>query len=599
MAGTRLRTLAPAPATHQRLAENVVYPDNRFWWPNLDLSRWEFDFGGPGFPTGTGGHPFPADRTQDRSHAPLPYLTEVEYFRHITLARDLVATNDLGIGYMSRVRQYVGGVRVSFVLAGQAPGPASAGPVDADGDGVSDVEPLVAACHKMWEDFRRRNDWGRGAENREKEAVTRATRDGDLTVRLFKGGPSEVPRMRFVDPEFVRSPPGATQHDPEYMGVITPRNDAEEYTGICVQNDPDDPTDVTEVPRGRCVRLKRNADRCSKRGLSDFLPSAETLRKTVELIDNMGVTAGVQSKIAWIEKFGPAVTPLQARNAVEAGQDTSATKYTPYGGSRQVSFTRELPGTIKRTEHDREHAPGPTSSPEGFLSIVEAAIRRVSIRFGLPDEFMWGKGDSYASVLVTNSPFVHEITERQEQFQGFVEELVEAVIALCEESGRLPRGTGERIRVVCTSPAVVIADELKQWQVFQGELQAGVASPYDYMREKDRDPIRVLSDGADFAKKKAQNGIGQQPPDGGQPPPGAGSEPDSTPPGSAGGDGSSPNDDPFGSVFGEGKGVAGSAGGTFPEEFAAALRDAQSEFTAAEIAEVVRRGEAAGRIPAR
>jgi hypothetical protein len=721
-AGTRLRELGARTGPPARVRENLLVPDNRFWWASQDLSRWEFDFGGPGFPLGFGAYGgYPADRSQDKSHAPLPYLTEVEYFRHLSLSRDLVATNDLAIGFRSRVRQYVGPVTVSFVLAGQSPGAGAAGPTDADGNGVADAPLQVLLAQDAWDEFCRVNDWGCGVEDREEECIDRTLYEGEVTVALFKGAPGEVPRARFIDPEFIRSPVGASTDDPEYMGVIASPRDPEEWTGILVQYDPED--DSKEFDRTRCVRQKRNVVRSSKRGLSDFFPSAETLRKTTELIDNMGVTAGVQSKYAWMEKFGPAVTMAQANAMIAAGADYSAIKVNPLGGNKTVSVTRDPPGTIKRTEHDREVAPGPTATPEGFLAIVDAAMRRVSIRFGLPPNFIWASADSFASVLVTNAPFVMEIQERQKRQQGFTEELVRRVLALCEESGRLPRGVSRVVRPVCDSAPVVTADEEKQARTELALFGQGLADPLRIMRENKDDPKIVYANLAAHRKKLAQMGgqPGQQPPPGAPPTePGGGSQ--STPPGSAGGDGSSPNDDPFGGVFGESKdskghehgehgrfasaggaalsadhvvaiydrtasakhseinaavraiaamskkdaeavrkrvdgmpggdprraaivsllnrkgslrrhltdkkeiahyaktfadeplltpdealapkkesaeGGAGNPGGTFPgDEYAAALRDAQSEFTAAEIAAIVRLGEAAGGIPA-
>src|SRR5438046_3026646 len=126
---TRLRDTRPLPSRLQRpgavtrVVRESFTPDPFNWVLDRRLDpTLGFECGGLGFPGGAGYAGIPADRTQDKSHSPIPYMTELEYFRHIVLARDLIATNDLAIGFGARVRQYVGRTHVAFVLSGQSPG---------------------------------------------------------------------------------------------------------------------------------------------------------------------------------------------------------------------------------------------------------------------------------------------------------------------------------------------------------------------------------------------------------------------------------------------------------------------------------------------
>ena len=118
------------------------------------------------------------------------------------------------------------------------------------------------------------------------------------------------------------------------------------------------------------------------------------------------------------------------------------------------------------------------------------------------------------------------------------------MIELAEESGRLPAGTRKAVVPLVTARPPEVADEEKKSRVGLMEIEKGVESPQEFIRQRGRNPKHVLAELKAWKEQQAKMGL--TPPSG---PGGEGGpqglpaplEPSSTPPGSAGGDGSTPN----------------------------------------------------------
>lgn len=538
MPRTHVKRRPPPAAQTRPVRESLVPPYAPFGWGYDRFYDAQFGY--------LGGYGVPADRSQDRTHAPLPYLTETAWRLELALWREMAQRNHLVVGFRDHVSAFVGAVSVQFVRAGGAPGAAASGPADADGDGAPDVHPDVAAATEAWEEFCRVNDWGCGETDREKECRDRGILEGEATLQLFRGGPGEVPRVRHVEPELVRTPtaeperPGWATTEDWAWGVLTRPDDAETFLALHVHDPSGGPG--REVWADRFVRMKCNVDRPVKRGMSDFFCTGELLDKTTDLLGNMVHVAGVQSKVAWWEMFLSATdAQIRAmvegiRTTIEAGRPVGPFA-GPQAGPLPVQDVRR--GAIYRTEQ-RDVKPGPVSEPAGFLAIGERLVQSVGWRFGLPKSFT-GEADSFAAALVTGSPLVRMVETRQRKTEGFTRDLVVKVLGLCEESGRLRRGTSARVRPVLTSKPVVIADAEKKARTFLALLDKGCADPAKFMKENEDDPPVLYANLAAHKKKLAEMDASQQPPPpggGGNPPP-APRDPTPAPPGSAGGDGTS------------------------------------------------------------
>jgi hypothetical protein len=528
-----------------RLEETLLNLDNL-------ISPLDWLDAGDGFPAfGSWRFNRPVTRTQDRTHAPLNYLNEEEWRLHIAMARDLLTRNHLALGFRDHVSNFVGPVAISFVLKGQSPGATASGPVDADGDGEPDVDPLVGECTQAWEEWRALAEWGEGEHDREEECRHRFIVEGECTLRFFKGDAHSdgLPYVRHVEPELIRTPPGYSTMDPWGWGVKTRDDDDEYEEGIWIC----DPANVSEgrsVDACDYVRVKTNVDRTVKRGLSDFFPVAEHLRKVLGLLDNMGHVARLQAAIAWWEQY-PTATAEQVQNQIRVGMDYSRLKLPPNPGSASTDVTNYEAGTVVRTEAGREVQPGPVASGvAGFAQVQSLLLRGVGFRWGCPSYFSGESDASFASVLVTGSPFVRITESRQERVKGFARAVAMRVLEFCEKTGRLPKGVCKRVRAVATARPVVIADEEKQARTFLSLYQQNCADPVEFIRKRGGDPKVVAANIAAWKKKfepqqgqGAPGGMGGMPGmDGGMPPGGGGmGESNPAPPGSAGGDGSSPN----------------------------------------------------------
>ncbi|WP_320686083.1 hypothetical protein, partial [Gemmata algarum] len=89
---------------------------------------------------------------------------------------------------------------------------------------------------------------------------------------------------------------------------------------------------------------------------------------------------------------------------------------------------------------------------------------------------------SFASVLVTGSPFVRLTQARQERVKAFACRVAARVLEFCGRSGRLPPGVSRRVRPVGTCGPVVIADEEKKARPFLALYQQNCADPVEFVR---------------------------------------------------------------------------------------------------------------------
>jgi hypothetical protein len=310
-----------------------------------------------------------------------------------------------------------------------------------------------------------------------------------------------------------------------------------------------------EVPWSEIVRSKWNVDRTICRGFSDFFPVGEQLRKLMGLLENMAHVGRIQAAVAWWETNETA-TLAQVNAMIQAGADYQRTKLPPnyYGGN--VSVSNYEPGTVISAESGRKVTPGPVAAVNGFEVVNKLVMNGIGFRFGLSAS-VWGSSEaSFASALVEGTPMVLAIANRQKKVRGFTCAVATRVLEFCERTGRLPRGTARRVRPVATSAPVVIADEEKKARTFLALLDKNCASPQEYIREQGGDPKQVAADikawQAQFPQQQP-GGVPGAPRE--DPAPGTGpapTDPESTPPGSAGGDGSSPNDPaPDADQFGE------------------------------------------------
>jgi hypothetical protein len=539
-ARTSAASLAPAIVREAAGAQLARVTEQLY---QLDLYATQFNrLYDPAFGWLGGGLGFPADRRQDRTGAPLPWLTEDEWRMHVAMSRDLVARNHIAIGFRDHLRGYIGPVTVQFVKKGAQPGRR----------GV-ETDPDVVAVQEAWDEWCEENDWGRGETDREKECQSCLICEGEATLQFFRGAPGKMPAVRRVEPELIRKPQVVpdefawADEDDWRWGFLTRPDDAETLLAMWVADV--EGTGGRVVPADRFVRTRGNVVRSIKRGMSDFFPTAELLRKTAGLLDNMAHVARLQAAIAWWEQFSTATqaqilamaeslrNPIPAGVPIGFGQaGTTQPPSNPFGPP--LAQEHYPAGSIPRTDAGRSVLPGPVSQPGGFIEVERVVMRSVAFRFGLPSSFTSEGADSYASALVMSSPLVNIIQDRQEKQQGFTLAVVNRVLALGELSGRLPRGISARVRPLLTSRPVIVADEEKKARTRIALLNEGLDDPFDIIKDNGHDVDVCLDNQEEFRKRRIAMGAI---PDPAAPQAPGQRDPSATPPGSAGGDGSSPN----------------------------------------------------------
>ncbi|MBA4187581.1 MAG: hypothetical protein C0467_06135 [Planctomycetaceae bacterium] len=524
--------VSESASTYGVVRESGSTPFGNFIGNGYGLFAGSGDDGSSG---GRSGGFWPADRVMLPNHAPIGQFTEMQYWANLTWSRWIAEKNMLGIGFKKHVTAFVGKMQVAFVRRGHDSGAVSAGMDD-------DADPLVKAVQQVWDEWCELHDWGQGTEDREKESRVRLLRDGECNIRLGAGERRHdyLPWCRFVEPEQIRYPSGPVRTAGNWQwGRCTRHGDAEEVLATWVADPDRGGSQGEEVPGNEIVYMKAGVDRTIKRGQPEFTPVEDHLQRSLGIIANAGSTSFDQSGIAWIQKYSTA-TSDQVAAMLRSGQ-------AAYQNQRQADFAQQSPIAIRsyggnsrviHSDGNKDWVPGPVSEGvPSYLQVVDATLQGVGFIWGVPDWFSGGGDASFASALVTGSPFVKMTEDRQDVQKGFTKSLAMRVIEIAEGSGRLPPGTSRAVKPVITAMPVIIADEQKQSSVTDMELRNKIIDPQEAIKKRGRDPKVVIANWKAWDK--------EFPP---APPPGRSSEnpnailggkaPTPAPPGSAGGDGS-------------------------------------------------------------
>jgi hypothetical protein len=485
-----------------------------------------------GAPTGTVN-----DRKGGRD-VPL-FQNEVQLRQYRILARWLCQTNDLAVGFLDLLTNFH--LRAGFGWAATPRGARAPQAHDAAID-PGDVDPDAAAAQGVLDEFRAGDPLTPGTAWRSvaREGFRRLRRDGECFLRLFRGGPGTrgVPAARWVEPEQVGPPDGDTTGRGSF-GVLSAAGDGARHLAYFVR-DPDGDGQAgrwvraagardhelpaeCDLPGGHpygpgvVVHLRANVDSTVKRGLSDFLPSGETLEQVGRLLDTMGTVAAVQAKIAWIQKYA-AGTPAAAVNTqIQQGKDYTRPKVVPGAGpfslwppGKTSDVRGDVPGTVLHVDANKEYLPGPVASPAGWIQVEQAMLRAVGVRWAFPEYFSGDASNgNYSSTKEAGSPFVAAVEGGQGDWADFELGVASAVLMLAAASGRLRAAQVGRLAVHVTAPKVVLADPLAEDQRREIQKRNNALSVTEWIRMDGRDPKVTIAN----LKKEAE----ELPDAGGQP----------------------------------------------------------------------------------
>jgi capsid protein len=520
--------------------DQLAFPNGR--WPKLDLPNGmqPGEFGGVygmGWASGT------VNDRRGGKDAPL-FWSEVDLRQFRVTSRLLCETNEYAIGFLGLLVDFHvrGGYGWQACLKGAKKGAYDTGT-------QADVDPAVRACQTALDEWRdgTPTDPTTSWPVVSREAFRRFRRDGEVFVRLFRGGRGRHPVLRFVEPEQVGSPGGNTD-GPDSFGVLTDPDDVKRVLAYFVRDPNGDGTsgewvtaswavDVRDVERltggrwpvvpGCVIHLKANVDSSVKRGVPDFAPVGEGLEAVRGLNSNMAVVARLQAAISHVEQFATA-TAFDVARTVEQGKtyDRPAVLAALAGQAPgTVAVKHYEPGSVIRTESGRQYLDGPLNrGAAGFIQVAQACLRGAGTRWRFPEYFSGDASNgSYASLKESGSPFVACVEGGQLEWGAFERAVAVCVLYLAGESGRLDRADVATCDVETQAPKVVMTDKGQEDQRRKTQYDAGALSLTEWIQADGRDPKHTFAN----LKAEREQGFGkpQQP--------------------QTGGGGTSPNADPF------------------------------------------------------
>lgn len=434
-------------------------------------------------------------------------------------SRLLLDTNVYARGFGDHVANFVVGPGFAHevVLRGQNPGAASAGLLDADGDGRPDVDPDVAACQTVLDEFRATSGWGvpeqalpdpaRGdatpPKNKEREAYERLMRDGEVFLLLGRGGWRDrgLPWLRFLEPEQISCPPGERQDGPWAYGIEVAADDAERRLAYHALSVDRPEARGTVHPAANVVHGKVNVDGTIKRGLPDFFVLQDHLPDALALLTRMAKVSGVQASIAYVRQHAPTTSGDQVRRMIDASAVKDARPAAnPLAPDSTRYLTLHQVAAIIDISNQMQLAPPPANpGTPGFLQVQQQTLQAVGLRWGCPGYFSGNAGDmaAYTAGLVVGGPFERAAKARQGEFAAIQLALACRVLTLAVESGRLTAAQVNRVAVRVVAPEVAIANKLEGTQRRQILAQTAGLSPQTWLREEGYDPA------VEAANKKA------------------------------------------------------------------------------------------------
>ncbi|MGQ9504229.1 MAG: phage portal protein [Thermogutta sp.] len=369
--------------------------------------------------------------------ASVPFHTEAELAQIRCECRQLATQNEFAInGHENRI-SYVVGTGHRYRVAAKP--------------GQNVPQSILSQVQAVLDRFLEENHWHR----RQQEILRRKDRDGEAFLHFFAGDDG-ILRVRFLEPEDIRTPSPYTQHPEHSFGIATDPADVETVHGYWVRE--------TWVPAGEIQHRKANVDANIKRGLPLFYPVRKNLRRAEKLLRNMSVVAGLQSAVALIRKHAG------GRPSVERFLSDAATTVAPGpspGSTSYSSIQRFAPGTILDATAGVEYEfPVAAIDAARYVTLLQAELRAVASRLVMP-EFMLTSDASnanYASTLVAEGPAVKMFQRLQAEMMEEDRVVLKRALQTAADAGLLPADILKHIIIKIVPPSLVVRDRLKEAQ---------------------------------------------------------------------------------------------------------------------------------------
>lgn len=320
-------------------------------------------------------------------------------------------------------------------------------------------------------------EWGR----RQQEAIFRFDRDGECIQRTFPAGPDQgYLRVRFVEPDWVANPPGATAEQGWHLGVQTDPRDCETVLNYCIAGE--------IVPASQIQHRKANADASMRRGLPLLYPVRRNLERAEKLLRNMTTVSTVQAAIAMIRKHQSNPTGVSALATLGTISRTN-----PYTGAKE-NVRQYAPGSILDVPATSTYEfPSIAVNAGALVAVLQAELRAICARLVMP-EFMLTQDASngnFASILVAEGPAVKNFEREQWSMIAWDRAILGRVLDSLVLSGAITAEERRACVIEAQPPTLVVRDRLADVQANQILLQSKIMDRKTWQMREGLDPAKV------------------------------------------------------------------------------------------------------------
>lgn len=444
---------------------------------------------------------FPLASRGNRAHGsnwPV-FRDETTLGRFREASRSLTVANSYARGLLRNLTNYTVGHGFTYRAESVERQPGSAAAKDALAD-PDDLAEIVARLQDFVDDFCRVNRWnaetdyttGSIRDTKERECYRRVRRDGEAILREYRQDDG-MTLVRFIEPEQLTDPPGATAADGWSYGIQHQMQPFEDVATVLkywiAWLDPVTQDQAgEEVDAGEIVHLiDPDTDSTIKRGLPAFsFDTYDSLSRAGKTQRNISAGAAIRAATAETQEYANA-TSTQVTDLADSLAAYAETN--PVTG-RTENVEHIPPGTIRRVPEGWKLVPKPaqTGVAEDLLA-VQGDLRQASTAFSAP-EYMTGDASNanYASTLVAGAPFVNSTEAEQAFFKVAFLTVLWRAVRWAVQKGRLDRRTLTLCKLDAEPPTVVQVDKLAQAQTDQIHVMLKAKAPQTVSMEAGLDP---------------------------------------------------------------------------------------------------------------
>ena len=361
---------------------------------------------------------------------PQAYLNTEQLRASRETSRNLVVMNEYARNGLTNRRNYIVGTGFKTIAEPREEG-------SADDAMIKDVNDFLLEFSVV----------NKRAE-KEKEAVFRGDRDGEVFIRLFSD--DGVLRFRFVEPEYIADWDGQTP-----FGIKTDPEDITKIISYLVKYDESKEHEV--VPADEIIHIKLNTDSGIKRGLPFLFPVFSILRKIESVNENMATNVAIGAAIAMVRK-----NPYKSKSAIDTNNATNADySATRLMGSGNDNFKTYRPGTILDVDGQTEYEfPANSINLGGVVQVKESLLQTAASGMGLPEYMLTSdcSNGNLSTTQVGESPMILGMASQQHMWGDY---LGQGVYVEGAEHGLTWRAIEQAIKVGRLKEDVLLAIKLK------------------------------------------------------------------------------------------------------------------------------------------